>query len=80
MSVWSVVWLGMMIIVLFSMMQMIMAGEMAPALFMFVWLCCAGFGLYKGIQGLKKLLLFGKSPGKPTSNQTWNDDVSDQDA
>lgn len=74
---WCVFWAAGMMIVAYGLVLAVSDGAALPAALMGVWLLAAAFGLYKAIQGLKRIALEGREPRrKPVRDSSWRDDMT----
>ena len=65
---WMVFWTAAILVAIWHMGGAAWHGEVAPALFLVVWVVAAGFGLLSAARQLVRLLLEGRSPPKPVRN------------
>jgi len=70
---WMVFWTAAILVAIWHMGGAAWHGEVAPALFLVVWVVAAGFGLLSAARQLVRLLLEGRSPPKPVRNHEWDD-------
>lgn len=76
--VWMVFWAGGMMIMVIALGGAALAGDLAPLLFMVVWLVAAGFGLLSAGRKLRRLLLRDGPARRPPLSQPWNDGVTER--
>lgn len=76
--VWMVFWGGGMLLVVLALGGAALAGDVAPMIFMIVWLVVAGFGLYRAGRQLKRLLMRDGQPRRPPASQPWHDGMTER--
>lgn len=76
--VWMIFWGGGMLLVVLALGGAAMAGDVAPMIFMIVWLVAAGFGLYRAGRQLRTLLMRDGQPRRPPTSQPWHDGMTER--
>lgn len=70
---WMTFWLAAILIAVWTMGAAALAGEPAAAIFLFVWIGAALFGLVSAGRSLKALVLGERPAPRPHRNHGWND-------
>jgi hypothetical protein len=72
-AVWLVFWTSTIFAVLYAVGAAAWRGDFAVTPFLLIWLAVAGFGLWKGAERLKRLLLDEKRTPAPPRAGRWHD-------
>ena len=76
--VWMIFWAGGMMIMVVALGGAAMAGDLAPLVFMAVWLVAAGFGLASAGRKLRQLLMRDGPLRRPSADQPWHDGMTER--
>jgi hypothetical protein len=72
-AVWMVVWTSAIVVALWTLGAEVLAGEIGAGVFLAVWLCAAGYGLWSAGRRIVELLVTGR-PRRPDSRR-WDDGI-----
>ena len=75
MVVWLTFWTSGILVAVWHLGGMALAGEPGAVLFLAIWLAAALFALRSGARQLKALLLDERKPPRPHRNHAWRDGI-----
>jgi hypothetical protein len=74
-TVWLVLWAAMMLVVLYAAGAAALRGEFAATPVLLLWFAVAGFGFWKGVERLSRMLVDPPRRTRPPRAGRWHDDM-----